>query len=127
PFLQEVVGEGFSLVPVVVGGGAAGDVAQLLETLWGGPETLVLVSSDLSNHLDYESARRMDGLTRQAIESLDDEGIETGMACGRVPIQGLLRMAREKGLKAQCLDMRSSGDTAGPRERVVGYGAFAFS
>jgi len=127
PFLQEVLGEGFTLVPVVVGGGTAGDVAQVLERLWGGPETLVLVSSDLSNHLDYESARRMDGLTRMAIESLDDEGIETGMACGRVPIQALLRTARERGLKAQCLDMRSSGDTAGPRERVVGYGAFAFS
>jgi AmmeMemoRadiSam system protein B len=127
PFLQEVLGEGFSLVPVVVGGGSAGDVARVLETLWGGPETLVLVSSDLSNHLDYEAARRMDERTRQAIESLDDEAIEAGMACGRVPIQGLLRLARARGLKAQCLDLRSSGDTAGPRERVVGYGAFAFS
>lgn len=127
PFLQQVLGDGFSLVPLVVGGATAGDVATVLSLLWGGPETLVVVSSDLSHHLDYHSAREVDERTSRAIESLNDEAIAPGFACGRLPVQGLLQVARTQGLGARRLDLRSSGDTAGPRERVVGYGAFEFS
>jgi MEMO1 family protein len=126
PFLQRVLGDRFSVVPLVVGSAPAGDVAAALGMVWGGPETLVVVSSDLSHHLDYHSAREVDECTSRAIESLNDEAIAPGMACGRLPIQALLRVARERGLTARRLDLRSSGDTAGPRERVVGYGAFEF-
>jgi MEMO1 family protein len=126
PFLQCALKDGFVLVPLVVGSVPSGDVARLLSLLWGGPETLVVVSSDLSHHLDYHRAREVDGRTSRAIESLNDEGITPGLACGRIPVQGLLQTAREHGLSGRCLDLRSSGDTAGPRERVVGYGAFEF-
>jgi MEMO1 family protein len=127
PFLQRVVGHDFLLVPLVAGSATADDVARVLALLWGGPETLVVVSSDLSHHLDYESARRVDQRTSRAIESLDEDGVAPGLACGRVPIQGLLRVARQHHLKARCLDLRSSGDTVGPPERVVGYGAYEFA
>jgi MEMO1 family protein len=127
PFLQRVVGDGFALIPMVVGSATADDVARVLAQLWGGPETLVVVSSDLSHHLDYASARKADERTSRAIESLDEDGIAPGLACGRIPIQGLLRVARAHRLEARCLDLRSSGDTAGPRERVVGYGAYEFA
>ncbi|OOG24741.1 AmmeMemoRadiSam system protein B [Thioalkalivibrio denitrificans] len=127
PFLQRVIGDDFSLVPLVVGSAQATDVARVLSLLWGGPETLIVVSSDLSHHLDYHSAREVDERTSAAIESFNEEAIAPGLACGRLPIQGLLQIARQKGLRARRLDLRSSGDTAGPRERVVGYGAFEFS
>jgi MEMO1 family protein len=127
PFLQRVLGDGFVLVPLVVGSATADDVARVLALLWGGPETLVVVSSDLSHHLDYHSAREVDEHTSRAIESLDGEGIAPGLACGRIPIQGLLRVARKHSLKARRLDLRCSGDTAGHRERVVGYGAYEFA
>ncbi|WP_422126491.1 AmmeMemoRadiSam system protein B [Thioalkalivibrio sulfidiphilus] len=126
PFLQRTLTEDFTLVPLVVGGATTNDMARTLEAVWGGPETLVVISSDLSHHLDYDAARIVDERTSRAIETLDEEGIEAGMACGRVPIQGLLRLARQRGLAAERLDLRCSGDTAGPRDRVVGYGAYAF-
>lgn len=127
PFLQRVLGDGFVLVPLVVGSATADDVARVLATLWGGAETLVVVSSDLSHHLDYHSARKVDEHTSLAIELLDEEGVAPGLACGRIPVQGLLRVACMHGLKARRLDLRCSGDTAGRRERVVGYGAFEFA
>ena len=124
PFLQAALGK-FELVPVLVGGAAAQDVERLLLETWGGDETLIVVSSDLSHYLDYEAARRRDETTAQAIVALDAR-LDHHEACGATPINGLLRVARRRGLSARRLDLRNSGDTAGGRDRVVGYGAFAF-
>lgn len=126
PFLQEVLGS-FRLVPVVVGDTTADEVANVLEALWGGPETRFVISSDLSHYHEYESARRLDYATSRAIEALRGDQIGYEEACGRNPINGLLFLARKRGLKARTLDLRNSGDTAGPKDRVVGYGAYAFS
>ncbi len=126
PFLQHVLGA-FSLVPLVVGDATDEEVGQVIDLLWGGPETLLVISSDLSHYLDYESARELDGLTARAIEGLRSEDIGTDQACGRIPIRGLLWAARRRGFTAKTLDLRNSGDTAGPRDRVVGYGAFALA
>lgn len=126
PFLQRLLGD-FTLVPLVVGAASAGAVAEVLERLWGGPETRVVISSDLSHFHDYDTARRRDSATTAAIEGLDVGGLDEGSACGRVPIAGLLELARRKGLRPHTLDVRNSGDTAGPRDRVVGYGAYAFT
>ena len=125
PFLQRVLG-GFALVPLVVGEASAEEVAQVIERLWGGPETLLVVSSDLSHYHDYATARRLDRAACAAIEALDPARLGPDAACGAIPVQGLLRAARAHGLAARTLDLRSSGDTAGDRERVVGYGAWAF-
>ena len=126
PFLQVVLGD-FSVVPLVVGEATADEVAQVIETLWGGAETIIVVSSDLSHYLDYDSARRMDGATCRAIEDLDAGAIGRDQACGRVPVKGLLALAKRRGMKVTTLDLRNSGDTAGPRDRVVGYGAWMFT
>jgi AmmeMemoRadiSam system protein B len=126
PFLQIVL-DAFSLVPLVVGDASGEDVAEVLEALWGGPETLIVVSSDLSHYESYATARRMDAATTRAIEALRPEDIRRDDACGRVPIQGLLLAARSHGLSPRTLDVRNSGDTAGPRDAVVGYGAWAFA
>lgn len=125
PFLQEVLDE-FTLVPLVVGDASATEVAEVLEVLWGGPETRIVISSDLSHYHDYETARRMDAATSRAIEALEGDAIGYEDACGRIPVTGLLAVARRHGLQAHTLDLRSSGDTAGPRDQVVGYGAYAF-
>jgi AmmeMemoRadiSam system protein B len=125
PFLQEVLGD-FSLVPLVVGEASAAEVAEVLERLWGGDETRLVISSDLSHYHDYETARSMDGATSRAIETLSLEAIGYEDACGRVPVTGLLAAARRHGLKVRTLDLRNSGDTAGPRDQVVGYGAYVF-
>jgi hypothetical protein len=124
PFLQEVLGE-FKLVPLVVGDAAPEQVAQVLERLWGGPETLIVVSSDLSHYHDYDTARRLDAATSKAIEQLRFEDIGYDDACGRAPVNGLLHYARHHGLTVRTIDLRNSGDTAGGRDRVVGYGAYA--
>ncbi len=125
PFLQQVLGD-FALVPLVVGDTSGEAVAEVLDVLWGGPETLVVVSSDLSHYLDYGTAARMDAATTRAIETLRPEAIASEQACGRIPVQGLLIAAARRGLSVRTLDVRSSGDTAGPRDAVVGYGAYAF-
>jgi AmmeMemoRadiSam system protein B len=125
PFLQEVLGE-FSLVPLVVGDAGPNEVAEVLETLWGGPETLIVISSDLSHYHDYKTAQRLDRATSQAIEQLRLEDIQYDHACGRNPVSGLLQVARQRGLKAKTIDLRNSGDTAGSHDRVVGYGAYIF-
>lgn len=125
PFLQEVLGS-FSLVPLVVGDASPRDVDEVLERLWGGPETLLVVSSDLSHYHDYATAQRMDRATTEAIESLAPERIHYEDACGRNPVSGLLVAAKRHGLHARNLDLRNSGDTAGPRDQVVGYGAYVF-
>lgn len=125
PFLQETLGE-FSLVPLVVGDAEPGEVAEVLDTLWGGPETLIVISSDLSHYHDYKTAQQLDRATSQAIEQLRPENIQYDHACGRNPVNGLLQVARIRGLKAKTVDLRNSGDTAGSRAQVVGYGAYVF-
>ncbi len=125
PFLQEVLGE-FSLLPLVVGDASPEEVAEVLRTVWGGEETLVVVSSDLSHYHDYATAQRMDRATSDAIEQLNPGAIGYDDACGRTPLSGLLLLAREKNLQAETIDLRNSGDTAGPRDQVVGYGAYLF-
>ncbi|PKU26075.1 AmmeMemoRadiSam system protein B [Telmatospirillum siberiense] len=125
PFLQTVLDD-FTLIPVVVGDASPELVAAAMEALWGGNETLVVVSSDLSHYHDYDHARQMDGTTSRAIERLDLGAIAYDQACGRTPIAGLLLEARRHGLTVETLDLRNSGDTAGPRDRVVGYGGWIF-
>lgn len=123
PFLQKILGD-FMLVPLLVGRATPGEIAEVLERLWGGPETLIAISSDLSHYHDYATAQRMDRRAAEAIESLDLGGLAEDQACGRLPILGLLTAARAHGLAVERLDLRNSGDTAGPRDRVVGYGAW---
>jgi AmmeMemoRadiSam system protein B len=125
PFLQVAL-KRFSVVPMVVGDASPEAVAAVLEQLWGGPETLICVSSDLSHYHAYDEARRMDAQTSRAIETLDDTTLDAEHACGWLPVRGLLRAARRHGLTARALDVRNSGDTAGSRDKVVGYGAYAF-
>ncbi len=125
PFLQEVLGN-FALVPLVVGDAEPDEVAQVLELLWGGPETRIVISSDLSHYHSYREAQAMDTATSRTIEHLRYEDLSYGDACGRNPVRGLLLLARELGLHGTTVDQRSSGDTAGPRDRVVGYGAYLF-
>lgn len=125
PFLQTVL-ERFELLPIVVGDATPAEVASVIEAAWDGPETLLVVSSDLSHYYDYATARTLDRATSAAIEALRPEGVGDDAACGRVPVRGLLVAARDHELAARVLDVRSSGDTAGPRDRVVGYGAYAF-
>jgi AmmeMemoRadiSam system protein B len=124
PFLQHVLG-GFSLLPLAVGDASPDAVAEVLDRVWGGPETLVVVSSDLSHYLPYEDACRLDAGTARRIADLDP-AIGQTQACGAAPVNGLLLAARKRGLRVRQLDLRNSGDTAGDRRRVVGYGAFAF-
>lgn len=125
PFLQAVL-EDFKLMPLVVGDATSDMVVEILEILWGGSETLIVISSDLSHFLDYEQAQSLDANTCKAIEDLDPAAIGDGQACGRNPLIGLLELARRRGLKVKTLNLCNSGDTAGTKERVVGYGAWAF-
>jgi AmmeMemoRadiSam system protein B len=125
PFLQCVLAH-FQLVPLVVGGASAGQVAELLERLWGGKETLIVISSDLSHYHDYETARRLDRATSDVIERFAYEDLNFDQACGRIPLSGLLLAARARGMTERTVDLRNSGDTAGPRDEVVGYGAYLF-
>lgn len=125
PFLQSLLAD-FRVVPLLVGDVTWESAARVMERLWGGPETLILVSSDLSHYLDYETARRTDRRTTDAIERLDPQSLDHHAACGCIPLCGLLLQARRLGLVERTLDLRNSGDTAGPRDRVVGYGAYAF-
>ncbi len=123
PFLQTVLSE-FKLVPLVVGEASPAEVGAVIDRLWGGPETLIVVSSDLSHYHDYAVAQRLDRATSRAIEQLRYEDIDYEDACGRGPVSGLLEVARRRGVSAQTVDLRNSGDTAGPRDQVVGYGAY---
>lgn len=125
PFLQDALGA-FALVPLAVGGAAPAQVAEVLEKLWGGPETLIVVSSDLSHYLPYAEARAKDQATVDAMLKLDAH-LVGDQACGAHPVNGLLLTARRKGLTPHLLDLRNSGDTAGDKSRVVGYAAVAFT
>jgi MEMO1 family protein len=126
PFLQVLL-TGFELVALAVGDAEPDEVAAVVERLWGGEETLLVVSTDLSHYLAYESAQRRDAATSAAILALDEGSIGVEDACGRNPLRGLLVAARRRGLAARALDLRNSADTAGGRDRVVGYGAYAFA
>jgi len=124
PFLQSVLSS-FVLVPIAVGDALPDDVAKVIDQLWGGPETLIVVSSDLSHYLPYPRAQVADGKTAKKILELDGS-IDYVEACGAVPLNGFLSVARRRGLSPVQLDLRTSGDTAGSKNEVVGYGAFAF-
>ena len=125
PFLQTVL-EKFTLVPLAVGDATPEEIADVLDLVWGGEETLIVVSSDLSHYLPYETARRVDQATAQAILELR-QSISHQQACGASPVNGLILAAQRHCLKPELLDLRNSGDTAGDRSRVVGYAAFAFN
>ncbi|HEV2976735.1 MAG TPA: AmmeMemoRadiSam system protein B [Casimicrobiaceae bacterium] len=125
PFLQTVLDE-FSVVPFAVGDASAAEVAAVIERLWGGPETLIVVSSDLSHYHPYAAARQIDRGTVAAILALDS-ALDHEQACGATPINGLALCARRRHLKPELIDLRNSGDTAGDKSRVVGYAAFAFT
>lgn len=124
PFLQVALGD-FALVPIVAGDASPEAVAALLEAVWAGPETLIVVSTDLSHYLDYRSCQEMDRQTADAIERLDSNALGPESACGRIAVRGLLVAAERRGMTIARLDLRNSGDTAGPRDRVVGYGSWA--
>lgn len=126
PFLQLLLDE-FTLVPLVVGDAPVEAVAEVLARLWDGPETLIVISSDLSHYHEYLTAQRMDRATSEAIVSMHPESLGYDDACGRVPVAGLLLEARRMGLRGELIDLRNSGDTAGGKGQVVGYGSYAFS
>jgi hypothetical protein len=124
PFLQRVLGD-FTLVPLAVGDASAVEVAQVIERLWGGDETLIVISSDLSHYLPYAQAQAVDRATVERILQLDP-ALDHQQACGATPLAGALLAARAHRLAPRLLDLRNSGDTAGDRARVVGYCAIAF-
>ena len=126
PFLQIALGS-FSLVPLVVGEVAPETVAEVISSLWGGAETLIVVSSDLSHYLSYNEARIRDRLTCEAIEGLEAQHIDNEDACGATPVRGLLIEAKRRAMEVVTLDLRNSGDTAGRKDQVVGYGAWMIS
>jgi AmmeMemoRadiSam system protein B len=126
PFLQIALAD-FKLVPLVVGDADAAEIGEVLDMLWGGVETLIVVSSDLSHYHDYITAQRLDRATSEAITHFRPRDIHYEDACGRNPILGLLSAARRHNLRAEVIDLRNSGDTAGPRDQVVGYGAYVFN
>ncbi len=125
PFLQSVLGA-FSLIPLAVGDASPGEVAEVLEAVWGDAHTLIVVSSDLSHFLPYAAAQRTDRHTVQDILTLRGN-VTHEQACGGTPINGLLLAAERHHLQPELLDLRNSGDTAGDLERVVGYASFAFT
>jgi len=123
PFLQEMLDD-FKIVPIVAGDATPEQVSQVIEALWGGDETLIVISSDLSHYHDYESAKQLDKAISSVIEHLQYERLGPDSACGKVPVSGLLKLAREKSLTIKAIDLRNSGDTAGDKSSVVGYGAY---
>ena len=125
PFLQNVLAD-FSIVPFAVGDASPEEVAAVIEQLWGGKETVIVVSSDLSHYHPYSEARRIDRQTVDDIRALAST-LDHEQACGATPINGFALCARRHALSPALLDLRNSGDTAGDKSRVVGYAAFAFS
>ena len=122
PFLQKMLGE-FALAPFAVGMASVAEVAEVIERLWGGPETLVVVSTDMSHYHSYERARAIDGATLERIAAFATD-IHHEEACGATPLNGLLFTSRNKNLSLKLLSACNSGDTAGGKGRVVGYSAF---
>lgn len=124
PFLQTMFGDDFTLVPLCVGHASREQVARVLDAAWEGSR--ILLSTDLSHFLSWEEARALDARTAASIVALDADAIDDEQACGNAPLRGFLDVARRRGLTARQLDLRTSADTAGDKDRVVGYGAFAF-
>ena len=125
PFLQTVLDD-FSIVPLAVGNASAEQVAEVLDALWGGDETLIVISSDLSHFHSYQVAQKIDVHTAEKILDLQDN-LSHEQACGGTPVNGMLIAARRHGLVPRLLDLRNSGDTAGDKSRVVGYASFSFT
>ena len=123
PFLQHILNR-FTLLPLVVGQASPEEVAEVLEAVWGGDETLILISTDLSHYHDYRTACELDAATCAAVESCDYESIADDHACGARSLRGMLEVARRRKLAVTTLELCNSGDTAGDRARVVGYGAW---
>jgi hypothetical protein len=126
PFIQRVLGD-VTVLPLVVGKVDTDELADVFDAVWDGPETVFVVSSDLSHYHDYETATRRDRRTADAVVSGDFDSIESHDACGAYPVRALMVAARRHGLRSELVDLRNSGDTAGSKDRVVGYGAFAFA
>ena len=126
PFLQTVLDD-FVLVPMAVGDASPELVAKVLESIWGGDETLIVISSDLSHYYAYDEALQLDAEVTRAILDLDPEFVDPNHACGCRPLNGLLLLANQKRLQPELLDQRNSGDTAGDHSSVVGYGAYSFT
>jgi len=125
PFLQRVFNRP-AIAPLLMGEADQATVSEVLRRLWGGPETLILVSSDLSHFHDHDTARGLDGQTAARIEMLKPEQIDGRGACGHRALAGALDQARRRDLRVTALDLRNSAETAGTgTDRVVGYGAFA--
>ena len=125
PFLQRVLTD-FSVVPILTGRSDALLAGEVLSRLWGGAETLILVSSDLSHYLSYPACQQLDGETSTAITLLRGDVVDSKRACGHVSVNALLQRARELAMRVTPLDIRNSGDTQGGKDRVVGYGAYCF-
>jgi len=127
PFIQRLFGEtaDIGIVPLLVSRCSPRQVSEVIEKLWGGPETLIVISSDLSHFHDYDTAKRMDANTRKMIENFDAENIGSDDACGALPVAGMLLCARNRNMRIETLGMRNSGDVTGDKSRVVGYGAWA--
>lgn len=123
PFLQAVLKD-FSIIPIVAGEVDAEDVAEAIALFYDDPETLIVISSDLSHYHDYATAQRLDKETTRKIEALEYQALDYAEACGRVVVKGLLAWAQKKSLHIKNIDLRNSGDTAGDKKRVVGYGAY---
>ena len=126
PFLQRVL-DRFTILPLLAGHPTPAETADVLARVWDAPEALLVVSSDLSHYHDYVTAAARDGRTAAAIVARDVDGIDVEDACGSAAVRGLLALARRRDLTVRLLDLRSSGDTEGPRDEVVGYGAFALA
>ncbi len=125
PFLQSILND-FKLVPLAVGDATPEEVAEVMERLWGGPETIIVVSSDLSHFLPYSVANEVDRSTVKNILQMHG-GLTHHQACGGTPVNGLILAAKKHHLHPALLDLCNSGDTAGDKSRVVGYAAFTFS
>lgn len=125
PFLQEVL-EDFKLVPILIGDANNAQIVEVLEKLWGGKENLIVISSDLSHYLDYDTAKNIDAVTIDAILNLQPQNIGYEQACGRKAINALLTIAGKKNLKPKLINACSSGDTAGAKDAVVGYAGLHF-
>jgi AmmeMemoRadiSam system protein B len=124
PFIQRALGD-VEVIPLLAGDASAETVATALDALWGGAETAIVVSSDLSHYHAWDDAVRRDAQSARQIEAMGP-ALSHEQACGATPVNGLLIAAKRRGLRVERLDLRNSGDTAGPRDQVVGYGAFAF-
>lgn len=123
PFIQRALGD-VAVLPLVVGKVGSAELADVFDAVWDGPDTVFVISSDLSHYQDYATATRLDRRTADTILSGDAASIGSGDACGAYPVRGFLLAARRHGLKTELVDLRNSGDTAGGKDRVVGYGAF---